>query len=381
MEDMTPQEILWIVIACLLVAWSWAHGSPVRIGDGARVPDDSRSHYSRYVNWRPADGEIVALNPPRMSWPYWPGWPNDWSDARHTFTLQISAKPDGSDPVANVTCPFNFYNTLPELKGARKWFWRVGYDVGTPQEKWSALRSFTLADGAAVWDRSALASPRLAERGHPRILFNKDNLERLRALARTNEESKAALAHMRAKADDVLKKPWWGNFPKTDREKEPKQEFYTIAADLCLVCFVWRMTGEDKYAGVKSRAVTWASYPPGGRASPEGLGGDGSEDATQGNEFLALLFDWLYADLTEAERQVMIRSLEWRIDHWMNSFAWRARGSRGPLVRLTFRRGDKHLGDQRLYLAPAPDWRPFEWRATVAEGATSVAVELFNYYG
>ncbi|MBM4082268.1 MAG: hypothetical protein FJ278_21370, partial [Planctomycetes bacterium] len=96
---MTPQEILWIVIACLLVAWSWAHGSPVRIGDGARVPDDPRSHYSRYVNWRPADGEVVALNPPRMSWPYWPGWPNDWSDARHTFTLQISAKPDGSDPV------------------------------------------------------------------------------------------------------------------------------------------------------------------------------------------------------------------------------------------------------------------------------------------
>jgi hypothetical protein len=51
------------------------------------------------------------------------------------------------------------------------------------------------------------------------------------------------------------------------------------------------------------------------------LGGDGSEDATQGNEFLALLFDWLYPDLTPNERQIMIKSLEWRVDHIMNNFS------------------------------------------------------------
>jgi hypothetical protein len=98
------------------------------------------------------------------------------------------------------------------------------------------------------------------------------------------------------------------------------------------------MTGDDRYAGVKSRAMTWASYPPGGRASPEGLGGDGSEDATHGNEFLALLFDWLYPDLTPNERQIMIESLEWRVDHIMNKFSWKNRDrrdkqTRQPLVR------------------------------------------------
>ena len=54
---------------------------PVRIGPEAIVPESPRSHYSRYVNWRPADGETVGLNPPRMSWPYWPDWPSDFRDA------------------------------------------------------------------------------------------------------------------------------------------------------------------------------------------------------------------------------------------------------------------------------------------------------------
>ncbi|MCK5801912.1 MAG: heparinase II/III family protein, partial [Lentisphaeria bacterium] len=126
-----------------------------------------------------------------------------------------------------------------------------------------------------------------------------------------------------------------------DLQDKPRQSFYTIAADLAMVCFVWRMTEDAKYAGVKERAVIWAGYPPGGRASPEGLGGDGHEDATQGNEFLALLFDWLYTDLDDGERQVMIRSLEWRTEHIMNTFSWRAKRKGGAMLRLTFRTGAK----------------------------------------
>jgi hypothetical protein len=45
---------------------------PIRIGSESLVRENPRSHYSRYVNWRPADGEPVDLNPPRISWPYWP---------------------------------------------------------------------------------------------------------------------------------------------------------------------------------------------------------------------------------------------------------------------------------------------------------------------
>ena len=296
---------------------------PIRIGAEAVVPENPRSRYSRYVNWRPADRETVDLNPPRISWPYWPDWPGNWNSERHTFRLQISSQPDCSQPVVDVACEMNFFNCLPELKGSRQWYWRVGYDLETAQEKWSAVRCFKIADDASVWNRAGLARPDFARHGHPRVLFNRANLDRIRRLQETDPASRAALDSMQRQADRVLERPWWDDFPKSDREDEPKTAFYVIAHDLALVAFVYRMTDDAKYAGVIERAATWAGYPPGGRSSPEGLGGDGNEDATQGNEFLALLFDWLYQDLNDQQRQTMIDSLAWRIDHIMNSFAWR----------------------------------------------------------
>lgn len=353
MKSIRVSQRLVLGLVGFMLAPSRAPCQTVRIGAEARIPENPRSHYSRYVNWRPADGETVLLNPPRISWPYSFDWPNNWKDALHVFTLQISANPDCSAPAVNVTCHFNFYNTIAELKDTEKWYWRVGCDVGTKNERWSQIRSFIIAADAVSWDRSALARHGLAKLSHPRILFNQNNLEQIRALAHTNPASKACLDYMRRKADGVLKKPWWGNFPETDLQEKPRQAFYTIAADLAMVCFVWRMTGDEKYAGIKERAVTWAGYPPGGRASPEGLGGDGSEDATQGNEFLALLFDWLYLDLNDDERRTMIRSLEWRTAHIMNTFSWRARRKGGPMLRLTFRSGAKAFTHEAEDLALA----------------------------
>ena len=255
-----------LLILQLLVAQGQVFAGPVRIGPEAIVPESPRSHYSRYVNWRPADGETVGLNPPRMSWPYWPDWPSNFRDALYTFSLQISPNPDCSDPVVNVTCPYNFYNTIPALvkdstQDQNRWYWRVGYHVGTGRIEWSKIRSFIISEEAVVWDRSKLANPGLAQMGHPRILFNAENLNRIRRLAQTDSGSKAALSHLRSQADSIMRKSWWGNFPVTDRATEPTQEFYSIAGDLATVCFVWRMSGDDRYAGVKSRAVTWASYP------------------------------------------------------------------------------------------------------------------------
>jgi hypothetical protein len=334
-------------ISLLILQFLFAQGQvlagPVRIGIEAIIPLNPRSHYSRYVNWRPADGEIVNLNPPRISWPYWPNWPDDFNDALHTFNLQISPNRDCSNPLVNITCSHNFYNMLSALvtkqnRRQDRWYWRVGYDVGTEQVKWSKIRSFIISKEAVIWDRSKLANPGLAKMGHPRILFNIENMNRIRHLAERDVGSKSALDFMSRQADQIMQKPWWRDFPVTDRTNEPRQEFYTIAGDLATVCFVWLMTGDDRYAGVKPRAVMWASYPPGGRASPEGLGGDGNEDATHGNEFLALLFDWLYPVLTSNERQIMIKSLEWRVAHIMNDFSWKNRNRRDkktgkPLVR------------------------------------------------
>ena len=328
-------SVLSIVLAILSVQLVAA--APVRIGAESLVPENPRSIYDRYVNWRPADGEVVKLNPPRISWPYRPDWPKNWGSASHTFRLQISAKADMSAPVVDAESIYNFNNSVPVLKGADTWYWRVGYDVGSAKEKWSDIHSFRIAPDAVEWDRAKLARPDLKAMGHPRILMHKDNMDALRKLAETNDSSRATLQYMKEQADKIMRKPWWNKLPDVDAGKFPKQDYYRIAHDLATVCFVWKMTGDDRYADVKTNAVKWATYEPGGRSSPEGLGGDGGEDATQGNEFLALLFDWLYNDLNDAERRVMIKSLEWRTRHIVERFSWSRVKHSGAMIRVTFR--------------------------------------------
>jgi hypothetical protein len=368
------------VLSLALVGCSGTSAAPVRIGAAARVADNPRSHYSRYVNFRPADGEEVTLNPPRFSWMYDPSWPENPASCTHEFTFQIASDAGFTGRVVDVRTPLNFYNTVPALRPGQRYYWRVGYDVGQPGETWGDTRSFTIAPDATTWDRSALAEPDLAQRGHPRILFSRDSLPAIRALRDSDPGSRAAWAELQRSADQIIQSDWWRSFPPTDRENDPERDFYTIARDLATVAFVWRISGDDRYAGVKERAVTFAGYPQGGRASPEGAGGDSAEDSTQSNEFLALLFDWLYEDLSEQQRQAMIDSLEWRTVYWMNSFAWRSQGRGGPMVRLTYRKGGEHLGDQRLTLPPSEEWRDFEWQVEPPEGADLVYIDLFNYY-
>lgn len=282
------------------------------------VPESARSHFSRFVNYRPADNEQVDLNPPRMSWRY---GATDWTAGIHIFTLQIDDSPDISSPVVDVVTPYNFYNTLPALNGDGPWYWRVGYDVGSTSETWSEIRSFTIAPDAVEWDREGLAYPDFAGIGHPRILFTSDSLEEIRSLASSHPASQDALDDMVNDADDILGEQWWSDFPSTDTNAST-EPYYQIARGLALVAFVYVLTEDPRYEGVVQRAVTYASWPRGGYSSPEGAGGDSSEDSTQANEYLALLFDWLYPVLSSAERDIFVESLEWRVDYIYHEFAW-----------------------------------------------------------
>jgi hypothetical protein len=94
-----------------------------------------------------------------------------------------------------------------------------------------------------------------------------------------------------------------------------------MGRDMTYVAFAYRFTGEAKYAGVKGRLLTMASWPKGGYASPEGAGAQ-DKWPTHLTEYFALMLDWLWDDFTAAERQLIISSLDWRIDHTINSYAW-----------------------------------------------------------
>ncbi len=287
------------------------------------LSDNPRTHFSRSVNEAPADGETLTLNPPRFRWRY---HPEGNRGGLFMFIFQISTTPGFDKPVVNVTTPFNFYNSIAPLDGTGTFYWRVGYIEGDNAEgktpfHWSPVRSFRIADNARVWDRSLIAHPDFSDKPHPRILLSEKNLPKLRFLAETDSTTKEILIRIRSIANETLNREWYLNFPETDKEKAPEL-FYRMAHSLCYVAFMYRLTGEEKYASVKSRALTFASYPKGGRASPEPMG-ESSEDSTQNTEFLALLYDWLFPGFNASERAVFVASLDWRIDHFVNNFAWK----------------------------------------------------------
>ncbi len=294
----------------------------VIIGQQAMLYDNPRTHFGRCVNDAPVDGETLTLNPPRFRWKY---HPEGNRGGLFQFIFQIASSPEFTRPIINVTTPFNFYNTIAPLKGKGPFYWRVGYIEGNSTEKkpyrWSPIRSFKLTDIALKWDRSVLAHPDFSRKPHPRIILSDRNMPKLRTLAENDPTSKKYFEAIRRTADNTLTREWYLNFPASDREEAP-EAFHSMAHDLCVVAFIYRLTGDIKYASVKSRALTLASYPIGGFSSPEPFG-EGIEDTTHNNEFIDLLYDWIYPDLIPSERDIFIKSLEWRINHFVNDFAWK----------------------------------------------------------
>jgi len=292
------------------------------IGPSCKVSPNPRQQYARYVHFRPGDGQVVTLNPPRFSWPYVPGivFAKRERPADQRFTLQVSRTKSFAKPeveVRDAVC--NFYNFLPALRGARKWYWRVGYNVGTDREQWSDTRAFTIAENAVVWDRSRLRDAIASVKGHPRILLNRADRDRILKLRDKHPFSKDLADHIIGVADKTLRAKLYEDFPTDDGKSI---NYMQLGRSLVFVAFAYLLTGDEKYSGFKERFLRIASWPPGGKSSPEGGGAD-DKWSTHLTEYLGLFYDWFYDDLTAEERSVVRHSLEWRINHTMNNFAWR----------------------------------------------------------
>lgn len=304
----------------------------VRIGGEALVPDNPRSHFARVVNDAPVSGETVALNPPRFRWRYFPT--DQVRKDVLEFRFRVAKTSDFRRPVVDVLTPYNFYNTLQPLEGNGPFYWRVGYvEPGKAKpSRWSPTRAFRIAPDARVWDRSVLARPDFAKKPHPRIILSDAGRKAIRRLVRRDAACQGVLDHIRKGADAVLRTGWYRDFPASDAEPAAER-FVTIAHGLCCVAFMRRLSGEAKYASVVERAATFAAYSKGGRSSPEPMG-ESHEDSTQVTELLALCYDWLWPELSAEQRSVFVGSLSWRIDHFVNNFAWK-RGSK----RLVYANG------------------------------------------
>lgn len=293
----------------------------VVLGPETSVPPDPRQHYARLLGFRPGDGQVVDLNPPRMSWHYAPtidpearSYPGE-----RTFTLQICSSRDFADPEVVVErTPCNFCNALPPLEGARTWYWRVCYDPGTDAEQWSQVRAFHVAEDARAWNRSGLADPASLLGEHPRMLIGGMTREELRALGETNERSAELAEHIIAWADRIVEEGWFEDFWEDDAGDH---NYMQRCREMVAVAFAYLLTGDEKYAGFQRNFVTVASWLKGGKSSPEGI--VGPKWPTHITEYLGLIYDWFYDELTEAERATIRDSLQWRIEHTVWSFAWK----------------------------------------------------------
>jgi len=214
-----------------------ALGSPVleTIGKEALVEMPSSALWSRIVNFRPGDGELADINPPRFSWTYDPN-PKDvrqYGQYRY-FLFQVSNSNDFDSPhlVVNVSTNTNMYNFLSpfNVDSAMTYFWRVGYysvnnDGSRTFDQWSNVRNFSISSDAEVWDRSLLANEAYLRQKatHPYLVFNESVKELLKTYLDGKERIYLSNNYSNRNDYDVgrgwsnikgltfpeLEKPWW----------------------------------------------------------------------------------------------------------------------------------------------------------------------------
>ena len=118
---------------------------PIVFGRSAELPPDEREFNHWHPGYRPGDGQVCRINPPRFSWMYYlPGRsrrlsahpyysafaPADrgYRTALMRFRFQIAADPEFRHLVLDRRdLWYPWYNTLAPLKGKGPWYWRVGY--------------------------------------------------------------------------------------------------------------------------------------------------------------------------------------------------------------------------------------------------------------
>ena len=321
----TARIAAWAIVVATLGALAFAQTNPT----DPFIPFDTRWEYNHLLNYRPGDGQTVRLNPPRMSWPYTPNILPTSNLPASTFRLQLSqsgdfAKPDYQSPDS----PYNFYNALPVLKTG-KWHWRVGYDVGTDREQWSAVRSFTIPKDAQKWDRTVIekATKIIASHKRPRFGPPDGDWRKWRGELEKSTEGKAYLDSLLRTADSATKKPYWTDFPKTDAKGKTKYDgkaqFKSIGYHLTCAAMAHKLTGDAKYADAKKHFLQLAQFEIGGRSSPEYHGG-ARKWCTQLIEHLALFYDWYVDDLTPAERKQVLHAIDWRLKAiYFTKYSWK----------------------------------------------------------
>lgn len=270
--------------------------------------------------YHPADGEVVKLNPPSLTWVHEP--------EAVSYTVQWSRRADmfGAESAAGVPWPTYTHNRPLE---PGDWFWRYRFRNEAGEESnWSRVRRFHVPADATPFPMPHRAEQR--ERvplGHPRLFVRPADLPMLRRLAEGRERERflalvkeadrviAAgptpepehLGSSRDKNNPELIKYWWPNRQQTMRACQEAE----------VLAFVYLITRDPHYGEAARRWVRHlASWDPDGPTNFR----LNCEAAKPLLYRLPRAYDWAYAALTEEDRQevrkVMLRRVTDAWESW-----------------------------------------------------------------
>ena len=301
----------------------------VVVSSFAAVPLDQRPARPDEWGYRPADGAVVRLNPPSLS----------WIAPANAVTYAVQWSPQKDFPAGTTTTvegvvwpTYTHHEALPP--GTYYWRYRAVDAQGTATE-WSSGRRLELPAAAAKLPMPTVAQQRAkVPAGHPRLFLRPEDLPRLRELARGREAE--AFAALRRTADGYIKagptpepehkgsardkenaelvKYWWPNREQTERACT---EAETIA-------FVYLITGDRTYGEAARRWVLHlAGWDPKGNTNF-------TLNCEAGKPMLyrpARAYDWAWDMFTPAERAKIQAVMRERVlEAWASSEVQRGVG-------------------------------------------------------
>jgi hypothetical protein len=250
---------------------------------------------------QPSDGAEVAINPPGFAW---------WRAAGATAYRVVIRRADGKvvyesqphpDPVhlpTTVLPPGDYAWDVEALDRdrviARRGWWRFRIPKGVPELPWE--------DPARLLDR--------VPDGHPRYIFLRDELERVRAtLGSTRRDAWEAI---RRAADRALKTPppeppRYHTFPDKVRQRMGYTVYFrefrrVVDGAMNTLALAWLLSGDERY-GLAAKRILLEIERWGIEGPMSVLSEFGDEPGLSMARFGHRAYDWLYPLLDASERE------------------------------------------------------------------------------
>lgn len=261
------------------------------------------------VDYAPADGAVVATNPPALVW-----LPADgvqrWIIE---YARDKSFPKDGTVRVSQLDMTVHVPG---KTLAPGRWYWRYGYE-GAETPMFSRTRAFTIPRDAVEFPFPSIAEivARIPT-GRPRAYLTGAEVARIRNDPDTYDW---LIAPVVRQAEQVLERneplfqepnPWdtyedqRAVYNRTWRAMRP----YTRGMEICARAYLY--TGDERFAREAKRRLmhfmTWDVDGPSSVYWPTELGMDIAEHAPR-------TFDWIYDTLSESERAKCIEVLGRRI--------------------------------------------------------------------